>query len=120
VTVTERLQRPAPSLPARAPAHLRLTRRGRVVLTLAAAATASLAWLAAASGAQAAGHGVSPGAAPQHVSQIVVQPGQTLWSIATQADPQADPRLVIQRIIAVNKLAGGSIVAGQRLVVPHV
>lgn len=117
---TERLPQPAQPLPARAPGRLRLTRRGRVVLTLGVAATASLAWLAAASGAQAASHGVSPGAAQHSVSRVVVQPGQTLWSIATQADPQADPRLVVQQIIAANKLAGGSIVAGQRLVIPHV
>jgi hypothetical protein len=118
VIVPVRLPQPAPSLPA--PARLRLTRRGRVVLTLGAAVTASLAWLAAASGAQAAGHGMSPAAASHAVSRIVVQPGQTLWSIATQADPRGDPRLVIQRIIAANKLAGGSIVAGQHLVIPHI
>jgi len=84
-----------------------------------AAVAASLLGFAAASGAQAADHGVSPGAAGHSMSRIVVQPGQTLWSIALQADPRADPRLVIQRIMALNALPGGSVKAGQLLLVPR-
>jgi LysM repeat protein len=53
------------------------------------------------------------------MTRIVVQPGQTLWSIALQADPQADPRLVVRQIMAVNALSGGSVTAGQRLLVPR-
>ena len=97
---------------------LRLTRRGRVVLAVCAAAVAALFWFAAASSAPTADHGASPRTAGHSMSRIVVQPGQTLWSIALQADPQADPRLTVQRILAVNGLPGGSIQAGQRLLVP--
>jgi hypothetical protein len=35
-----------------------------------------------------------------------------------QADPQADPRLVVQRIVTLNRLPGDSVEAGQRLLVP--
>ncbi len=98
---------------------LRLTRRGRVVLALVAAAAATVFGLAAASAAQAADHSASPGSAAHSLSRIVVQPGQTLWSIAVQADPHADPRLVVQQIMAANSLPGGSLQAGQRLLVPQ-
>jgi hypothetical protein len=98
---------------------VRLTRRGRVVLAAFAAVAACLFGFAAASGAQAADHGVSAGVAGRSMSRIVVQPGQTLWSIAVQADPQADPRVVIQQIISVNALPAGNVTAGQRLLVPR-
>ena len=51
--------------------------------------------------------------------QIVVQPGQTLWSIASAAEPTADPRAVIQQIMSVNALSGTNIQAGQLLWVPR-
>ncbi len=98
---------------------LRLTRRGRVVLALCAAIAATLFGFAAASAAQAADHGAPAGAAGHSLSRIVVQPGQTLWSIAVQADPHADPRLVVQQIMAANSLSEGSLQAGQRLLVPR-
>jgi len=50
---------------------------------------------------------------------VVVHPGQTLWSIASQAEPTADPRVVMQQIIDLNALRGTSIEPGQRLWVPR-
>ena len=97
----------------------RLTARGRSVLTAGALIAATLLWFGVAS-AQGANHGVSPGAGGHAAtSQVVVQPGQTLWSIALQADPSADPRLVVQRIVAMNSLTGENITVGQRLRVPQ-
>lgn len=107
-----------PSLPGAGSPHLRLTRRGRFVLTACAAAVLGLLCFAAVSGARTAGR-AGPAASGSSLSRIVVQPGQTLWSIALRADPQADPRLVVQRIITVNRLAGDSVTAGQRLLVPR-
>jgi LysM repeat protein len=52
------------------------------------------------------------------MTQIVVRPGQTLWSIAAAAEPSADPRIVIQQIIDANALGGNTIRAGQLLWVP--
>jgi nucleoid-associated protein YgaU len=70
--------------------------------------------------AQAADQGASPNAAAGHaVTQIIVQPGQTLWSIAEQADPAADARLVVQRIVALNSLSTQNLTAGQHLTVPQ-
>jgi LysM repeat protein len=84
-----------------------------------AAAALSLIGLAAASGTGTARSAAPAGTAGHSMTRIVVQPGQTLWRIATRADPQADPRLVVQRIIAVNALRNGGIQAGQSLLVPR-
>jgi len=99
---------------------LRLTRRGRIVVVLLAAVLATAAITVASmalSGAQAANHG-HPGGGYAGMHQIVVQPGQTLWSIATAAEPSADPRQVIQEILTANSMTGGTIQAGQLLWVP--
>jgi len=103
---------------------VRLTRRGRLVVTLMLTAVCLslvvLAWLAiAARAAQATDGGQSPGAVYQNLTSVVVHPGQTLWSIASQAEPTADPRVVMQQIIELNALGGTSVVPGQRLWVPR-
>lgn len=99
-----------------------MTRRGhRVVVGFAAAvalAVAGALWLAAATGAQAANHGVPPGAVYKSMTAVVVQPGQTLWSIALQAEPAADPRIVTSQIVEFNALSSEVVVPGERLWVP--
>jgi hypothetical protein len=114
--------RPGHLRPAR-PGAVRLTRRGRrVVAGLAIALTAvvvALIWLAAAGGAAASDHGAPARAAYQGLTQVVVRPGQTLWSIAAAAEPSADPRVVIQQIIEANALTGATIHSGQLLWVPE-
>jgi hypothetical protein len=102
---------------------VRLTRRGRIVvailLTAASLLLATLAGMAVAARAQAAGSGPPPRAVYQNLTSVVVHPGQTLWSIAAQAEPSADPRVVMQEIIDLNALQSGSIEPGQRLWVPR-
>jgi len=102
---------------------VRLTRRGRVVVAILLAAAslllAALAWMAIAARAQAADSGTPPGAVYRNLTSVVVHPGQTLWSIASQAEPSADPRVVMQEIIDLNALQGSSVEPGQRLWVPH-
>jgi hypothetical protein len=103
-------------------ARLRLTRRGRIVvaaLVLAGVTVAVLLLtLLAPGGAQATNHGPAR-AGFQGMHKIVVQPGQTLWSIAAAAVPTADPRTVIQEIMSANALSGATISAGQLLWVPR-
>ena len=94
---------------------LRLTRRGRAVIAAAAALLAIVLMLIAASAAQATSHSVSSRMAEQDLTQVVVRPGQSLWSVAESADPGADTRLVIQQIIELNGLNGDMVLPGQRL-----
>ncbi len=98
---------------------LRLTRRGRVVVAAAAALLVTVISLLAAGVAQATNDGPSPRAARQNLVQVVVQPGQSLWSVAESADPDQDTRAVIQQIIDLNSLNGDTVFAGQQLWVPR-
>jgi len=104
------------------PGGLRLTRRGRRVLTgfamLVAVIGAMLIWTSVAGGAQAPRVGAPARSAYQGMTQVVVRPGQTLWSVAAAADPSADPWTVIQQISDANALNGSQIQAGQMLWVP--
>jgi hypothetical protein len=98
---------------------LRLTRRGRVVVAVAAALVLAALSLVIASAAQATNHPVSSRGAQQGLAQVTVHPGQSLWSVAESADPAADTRVVIQQIIELNGLTGNVVFAGQRLWVPR-
>jgi LysM domain len=100
-------------------APLRLTRRGRVVAATAAALLVTVVSLLLAGVAQATNDGPSSRVARQSLVQIVVHPGQSLWSVAESADPDQDPRAVIQQIIDLNSLNGDTVFAGQQLWVPH-
>ncbi|HEX9065498.1 MAG TPA: LysM peptidoglycan-binding domain-containing protein [Streptosporangiaceae bacterium] len=108
---------------ARVPAPVRLTRRGRIVVSvlagLAVVSAAALIWLAVTGQAQAASKAARVPAGGQGMVKVVVRPGQTLWAIAEKADPLADPRLVIQQIVDDNALSGTSVRAGQVLWVPR-
>jgi hypothetical protein len=101
--------------------QLRLTRRGRVVVAtlviLAVTLAVLLITMLASGGAQATNHGQAR-AGYQGMHQVVVRPGQTLWSLAAAAEPTADPRNVVQEIMSANALGGPSISAGQLLWVP--
>jgi hypothetical protein len=121
-----RVVRP-PSAPSHRPAgrtrRTRLTRRGRrvlcaaVILLLVAVITPLL--LAVASGAQASSHGLPPSAVRAGMRQVVVKPGQSLWSVALNAEPKADPRVVIQQIMEFNALGSQVVVPGESLWVPR-
>ena len=93
------------------PPPLKLTRRGRLATTLLTAA------LLAGAGVVGAQTALAGAAAPQ-TEVVVVQPGDTLWSIAGTAVPGADPRDVIIDIQQLNGLSGSQVVMGQTLVVP--
>jgi LysM domain len=98
---------------------LRLTRRGRVVVAVAAALVLAALSLVIAGTAQATNHPVSGRPAQQGLAQVTVHPGQSLWSVAESADPAADTRVVIQQIIELNGLTGNVVFTGQRLWVPR-
>jgi LysM repeat protein len=94
--------------------HIRLTRRGRLALLVAAVLCMLLGFSLGSALSSTAGT-ISPPAASH---SIVVQPGQTLWGIATQVAPRADPRATVQQIIVLNHLASTGVQAGETLAVP--
>ena len=61
---------------------------------------------------------VAFGGTPPEYQTVVVQPGDTLWSIATARYPAADPRERIQAIEALNGLSGPQIAVGETLELP--
>jgi hypothetical protein len=103
-----------------APAPLRLTRRGRIVLVAAAALLVTLLSLLATGAAASATSRTAPArGADRNLAQVLVLPGQSLWSVAETAEPNADPQQVMQQIIDLNGLSGDVIQAGQQLWVPR-
>ena len=110
--------RPQPARGRPVTVPLRLTRRGRVVIAVAAALLVAALSLVIAASAQATNHPQSSRGA-QHLIQVTVRPGQSLWSVAENADPGADTRAVIQQIVELNGLTGDVVTAGQRLWVPR-
>jgi LysM domain len=109
--------------PVRTRTRARLTRRGRIVvaalITAGVVLVAALAWLAGTVRAEAAGSGPPASAVYHSLRSVVVQPGESLWAIAEQADPAGDPRSVMQEIIDINALRGTSVQPGQRLWLPR-
>lgn len=93
---------------------LRATRAGgfrdRVRRATLVAAVVSVAGL----GFAVAAHGSSP----RPETTVVVQPGDTLWSIASAHYPADDVRVRIQDIEQANGLQGPVIEVGQTLVLP--
>ena len=95
--------------------RLRLTKRGRVVFTsLAAVPVVAGVMLLALNG----GGATATSSSGADLEEVTVKAGQSLWSIAEDIAPDVDPRDVISDILSVNQLEGGSVQAGQRLMLP--
>ena len=93
---------------------LRLTRRGRAVLLglfILLACLASAILLATASRAENRPAGPAP--------TTIVQPQDTLWSIASRALPDREPYGAIAEIQRINDLDGYVVHPGQTLELPH-
>jgi Tfp pilus assembly protein FimV len=84
--------------------------------TVAVVATALVAVLMSPLAAGAVRRGEPSAPAAQQV--VVVQSGDTLWSIAQRVRPGDDPRQVIDEISATNGVQAGALTVGASLVVP--
>jgi nucleoid-associated protein YgaU len=105
---------PAPARPV-APPRLRLTRRGRLVLTaLGALLLAAIITFAAPALAHVRSTPAVPTSAP---AVVVVQPGDTLWSIARRVAPDRDTRQVVAALRRINALPTADVQPGQRLTI---
>lgn len=95
--------------------RLRITRRGRLVVTvLVALAIAALALLVGlgAPGAEASSETGAP------LATYVVDGGQSLWDIAAEVAPDADPREFAAEVKKINRLASSVLQPGQELLLP--
>lgn len=106
------------SIPAPAATRLRLTTRGRRLLALLAALPAVIALAIAIVGGGSALASRDEGAATGSFTTVTVAAGESLWSIAEQVAPGADPRDVVDAIARLNALDGVAVSAGQQLAIP--
>jgi|SRR5665213_3198706 len=96
---------------------LKLTRRGRVALVFVAFLFMLLGFSLGNDVSLASPAPATP-VIPVGAHTIVVQPGDTLWAIASNIAPKADPRVTVQRIISLNKLPNAELAAGELLALP--
>ena len=126
----------ASSAPVRPAPTVRTLRRRRLMVLLAALTTATLLVLAASRAAATfrdvpasvperrpvpaldadATTGSAATAARRAVSAYVVQPGDTLWSIARHLQPEGDLRPLVDQLVDLN--GGTDLAVGQRLPIP--
>jgi len=106
----------SPTAAPRRSTRLRLTRRGRMVITLAI--TMPLLCAALVSSRHSADAGTTAVAQVQATGSVVVQPGESLWQLARELAPNMDPRSTVLRIRELNHLSSDRVEAGQALVVP--
>ncbi len=95
--------------------RLRLTTRGRLLLL---ALLVAFTFLLLSLGRGATGQASTEPPNGPVARSVVVQPGQSLWSLARQLDPAADPREVVARLRDMNALSSDRLAAGQTLLVP--
>ena len=100
----------------------RIRRRRLVALLMAVAliaaiATAGRALVGAASSVEPSSHHAveTPRPSPAVGKTYVVQPGDTLWSIAAAIAPDSDPRPVVHALRAAN--GGPDVQVGERLII---
>lgn len=100
--------------------RLRLTSRGRMVLgTIAAIPVIAIALLVGPNVLGAQATDTLPNEAIVNSFQYVsIAPGQSLWQLAEQVAPQADPREVVADILTLNNLSSGDVQPGQKLAIP--
>lgn len=106
--------------------RLRITRRGRAVVTgLVVSTVASLALTVAllpalmpSADRDAAQAAQAHEAAAHDFTYITVLAGQSMWEIAQHLAPSDDPRDVVADIVSLNQLESAELAAGQRLALP--
>jgi LysM repeat protein len=96
-------------------APVRLTARGRAVLAVMGLLAAGLLLLIAHASIPASAATASNPAVAAGTSVVAVQPGDTLWSIASRVAPTRDPRAEVLDLQKINHLSGVDVFPGQVL-----
>ena len=97
---------------------IKLTRRGRMLVSALSFAAMLAISLVSLFGIATASAKASNETSNSTTTQIVVAPGETLWTIAARVNPEIDPRAVIDQIMDLNVIEGSNVYAGQVLLVP--
>lgn len=115
ISQSRSIARTARTAPAAASAPVRLTRRGKLVILVAAAIMiGALAIMFGPSSTATGEAGV-----PQQTTTVRVMPGHTLWQIAAAANPDGDIRATVDDIIELNSLPNASALQmGSEIAVP--
>ncbi|MDN5896674.1 MAG: LysM peptidoglycan-binding domain-containing protein [Nocardioides sp.] len=108
IHATPAFTRPAP--------QLRLTRRGRLVVFVAA----MLAVLAIAIAFGASSMATNEAGVPQETEMIMVGQGETLWDISSDLATDGDVRAMMHTIEELNALDSSMLLVGQELYVPAI
>lgn len=95
-------------------APVRLTRRGRLVLTLLFLGLLLVAFTVFGSGSAASGEPGDP--VPTRI--VVVEQGDTLWGIAAGIAEPGETRAMVHHLQQLNALPGAGVYVGQRIAVP--
>ena len=98
--------------------RLRLTARGRTVFTTLAAAPLVVIAVFLGLGGLDAVAGQAASSSSASFTYVSIAPGQSLWQLAEQVAPNADPREVVADILALNGLKSADVQPGQELAIP--
>ena len=94
--------------------RLRLTRRGRNVVTaLVALPLVTVALVVGLNGGSA-----NAGLESGPLEYVSVEAGQSLWQVAESIAPEADPRDVVAELTSLNQLESVVLIPGQQLAIP--
>lgn len=103
--------------PASTKARLRITRRGRLVLTsLVVGPLVAVGVIAGVSVTSAIA--TSPNSAVVEFDYLTINSGESLWQVAERIAPASDPRDVIADIVSLNQMSTSSVEPGQRIAIP--
>ena len=111
------VDRPARHLhlvPAPQTTTVRLTRRGRIAVLLAALLTLAVLVIALSPSTTATGDAGDP----VPTQTVTVQSGDTLWKLATDANPNGDLRQTVDDIMRLNSLPTAHLPMGSEIAVP--
>lgn len=98
--------------------RLRITDRGRRVLAAIVALPLVVALAFAVLSGGSALASLDEGGTAVTFETVNVMPGDSLWSLAGDIAPHADPRDVVDGIISLNALPSSAITPGQTLAIP--
>jgi hypothetical protein len=97
--------------------HLRITRRGRLVLaSLLVGPLVAVGVIAGVNVTSAIATSVSSSVG--ELDHLTINAGESLWQVAERIAPASDPRDVIADIVSLNRMSTSSVEPGQRIAIP--